>query len=170
MKVFSVNLILILMFFGGKVEGQLLDELTKKWENAAAYTLEVAHLMPLENYNFQPAKEVMTFGEQLLHITFNMNWLGNRYLNANLHSIDSFNGITEKDLIIKILDEGFNNALQAMRSLALEELDDEVDFFAGSLTKRQIIHLMHDHLTHHRGQLIIYLRMRGIEPPRYIGW
>lgn len=30
--------------------------------------------------------------------------------------------------------------------------------------------LLFDHVTHHRAQAIMYLRMRGIEPPAYVGW
>jgi len=30
--------------------------------------------------------------------------------------------------------------------------------------------LLNDHQTHHRGQLVVYLRLNGIKPPAYIGW
>lgn len=29
---------------------------------------------------------------------------------------------------------------------------------------------MDNHLAHHRGQMIIYLRLQGIKPPAYTGW
>lgn len=41
---------------------------------------------------------------------------------------------------------------------------------AGPLTRRQILILMHDHQAHHIGQLIVYLRLKGIKPPGYVGW
>jgi len=50
------------------------------------------------------------------------------------------------------------------------QLDEKVKFFAGPMTRRQILILMHDHQTHHLGQLIVYLRLKGIKPPDYIGW
>ena len=53
--------------------------------------------------------------------------------------------------------------------IAIEELS-KVDFFAGPKTRSQIIQLVDDHHTHHRAQLIIYLRLLGIKPPRYVGW
>lgn len=106
----------------------------------------------------------------MLHMTANMNWLGNRYLNAKPHSVVELDSVNGKENIMTVLNEGFENALLAFKNISMEELDDEVEFFAGPMTKRQIIHLMNDHLTHHRGQLIIYLRMKGIKPPRYVGW
>ncbi len=38
------------------------------------------------------------------------------------------------------------------------------------MTERQIINLMNDHLTHHRAQAIVYLRLNGVMPPKYVGW
>jgi uncharacterized damage-inducible protein DinB len=40
----------------------------------------------------------------------------------------------------------------------------------GSSTKNRILNLMDNHLAHHRGQMIVYLRLKGIEPPSYVGW
>ncbi len=148
----------------------LVQELTQKWQNAAEYTLELAESMPAELYDYRPCPECMTFSEQLLHMTHNMNWLGKRYLNADPHSAEDLEIGQPKDITIEWLTEGFDNALNAFRSISPEELDDEVEFFAGPMTKRQIMHLMHDHLTHHRGQLVVYLRLNGITPPRYRGW
>ncbi|MGX5688737.1 DinB family protein [Arcticibacter tournemirensis] len=41
-----------------------------------------------------------------------------------------------------------------------DQLDEQVKFFAGPMTRRQILILMHDHKTHHLGQLIVYLRLK----------
>lgn len=38
------------------------------------------------------------------------------------------------------------------------------------MTRRQILLLLHDHQTHHIGQVIVYLRLKGIKPPAYVGW
>ncbi|WP_374662973.1 DinB family protein [Parasegetibacter sp. NRK P23] len=38
------------------------------------------------------------------------------------------------------------------------------------MSKLQIINLLSDHQTHHRGQLLVYLRLCGLTPPKYVGW
>ncbi len=38
------------------------------------------------------------------------------------------------------------------------------------MNKLQINNPMQDHQTHHRAQLLNYLRLNGIKPPAYIGW
>jgi|GEM_PF-342448 len=151
-------------------QSPLQAELHTKWQNGAEYTLEIARMMPAEEYDFRPVEETMTFGEQLLHITANMDWLGSTHLDAKPHSMLLRDTIYEKEELILIMKEGFENAAAVIKSLPEEELDEVVEFFAGPMTKRQIIHLMHDHHTHHRGQLIIYLRLNGLQPPRYSGW
>ena len=167
-------LLSLILFAGGfsclNSQEALISELTQKWQNAAEYTLELAESMPADLYDYRPCPECMTFSEQLLHMTHNMNWLGKRYLNAEPHSMTDFEEITEKEETIEILEEGLENAREAMGNITVEELDETVDFFAGPMTNRQIMHLMHDHLTHHRGQLVVYLRLNGITPPRYRGW
>jgi len=37
-------------------------------------------------------------------------------------------------------------------------------------SKKIILMLMRDHMTHHRGMLVIYLRENGIKPAGYKGW
>lgn len=41
---------------------------------------------------------------------------------------------------------------------------------AGRMSKLQFINLLNDHQTHHRGQMMVYLRLNGIQPPEYMGW
>nr|WP_262481137.1 DinB family protein [Algibacter pectinivorans] len=43
-----------------------------------------------------------------------------------------------------------------------------MDYFGADRTKRQILLLLADHITHHRGQMLVYMRLKGIKPPRYV--
>jgi len=112
----------------------------------------------------------MSFRDQVLHITQNMYWLSSTYLNG-------------ENVGLKIKDEGQSNqeikaqyleigkyTLGVIRNLKENELTERVPFFAGNLTRWQIFELMHDHHTHHRGQIIVYLRLNGFKPPKYVGW
>lgn len=50
------------------------------------------------------------------------------------------------------------------------DLTTKVDFFARPKTKLQILNLMQDHVTHHRAQILVYLNLNEIKPPKYVGW
>jgi len=66
--------------------------------------------------------------------------------------------------------DAYDIGLRAQGAVATAQLDRQVKFFAGPMTIRQILLLLHDHQSHHLGQVIVYLRLKGIKPPDYVGW
>lgn len=174
------SFILITVFFCNLSLGaaaQSIDSLFvraaySKLQSAREYTLQVAEAMPAQDYSFKPDADVMTFGEQLLHLSQNLGWLSSYYLNNKEQNPVSKSDIKlqEKDSILSVVNKTYDYALEAMKNFPSDRLNDRVTFFAGPMSKLQIINLMNDHQTHHRGQLIVYLRMKGIRPPAYVGW
>lgn len=143
-----------------------------KLERARDYTLEVARLMPAEKYSFRPTPEEMSFAEQVVHLAANLGWLSSSYLRQgeeNPVSKEDFQQ-WEKEAVLAVVEKTYRYALDALRSLPSQRLDDSVEFFAGPMQTIQIVNLMNDHQTHHRAQLVVYLRLNGIKPPRYVGW
>lgn len=166
--------LLFLNFQAINTSAQTVDSLSvqleRKWVNAKVYTLKMADLMPEEFYDFKPSPEEMSFGEQLLHISNNIIALSSNYLSVKsdleLKNISS----SDKTAIMKTVGNAFDIGRSAHQQVEAKHLDDMVKFFAGPLSKRQILLLLHDHQTHHVGQLIVYLRLKGIKPPAYVGW
>lgn len=147
-----------------------IEESLEKWENSKEYTIEVAEAMPEEAYDYKPTEDQMSFKEQLLHMMGNINWLSITYLPGESAGFDLKSTEYSKQEIIGMLRKTYEMAGKAIEKMDVEQLDEKVEFFAGPKTKRQIMTLLNDHSTHHRGQIIIYLRMKGINPPRYRGW
>ena len=132
--------------------------------------MKLAALMPEDGYDFKASPEEMTFREQLLHIADNINWLSSSYLLVDGSAKSASGGKLTKEEVLKKLGEAYDLGLKAHMKINAGQLDEKVKFFAGPMTRRQILILMHDHQTHHLGQLIVYLRLKGIKPPDYIGW
>lgn len=145
-------------------------EYLKKWQNSAQYTIELAESMPADKYDFKPSDDVRSFREQVVHTMNNMVWLSSSYLTDAKFAGDLKRKDLSKEEIIKLLRQATIFAENAVKNLEAKDLEVTVDFFAGPMTKRQILALMSDHMTHHRGQIIVYARMNGIKPPRYRGW
>jgi uncharacterized damage-inducible protein DinB len=156
--------------FPAAAQEALLQEFAQKWGNAAEYTLAVARGMPASAYGFAPTEEQMTFSGQVLHIIGNISRLSSAYLGAEALEFDKERQDYTKEDLLYLLQEAFENSSRAIAALQAEDLDETVEFFAGPMTKRQILLLLSDHLTHHRAQLIVYARMKGVKPPRYLGW
>lgn len=148
----------------------VLEDFQKKWKNAATYTLAVADSMPAEKYDYRPTEQEMTFRQQLLHIVGNVMWLSSTYLGGEKFEKDLKSDKYSKAEVIEILQSAFAISSLALQQLKPEQLEEKVEFFAGPMNKRQILTLLNDHHTHHRGQLMVYLRLNGIKPPRYVGW
>ena len=148
-----------------------LSESVLKWERATTYTLEVARAIPASDYGFRPCPEEMTFGQQLDHMAQNMTWLAGDYLAAAKfsHPLAAKKDRTPQETLT-LLTAALAYARDAIAATKPEQLGEKKPFFAGPMSRRQIIALMHDHQTHHRGQLVVYLRLKGIKPPQYRGW
>jgi len=159
-----------LLFAGDPGSENFIKEFEKKWENAKNYTLELVTSMPEEHLDFKPTPEIRSFKEQCAHIVKNMVWLSSSYLSDSSFEEEPDLEKLGKEELLDWMERAFDFAGEIARAVPVKDLETQVDFFAGPMSKRQIMILMNDHVTHHRGQLIIYARLKGIKPPRYRGW
>lgn len=141
--------------------------------NAKAYTLKLAELMPESKFDFKPVSDEMSFKEQLIHIGQNLYWLSGTFISevpdykANKFSEE---GDKTKSQAIEFVSEAYDFAINAINSLDPELMSKEFAFAGKKLHKIQFLNLIQDHQTHHRAQLVVYLRLNQIKPPGYIGW
>lgn len=145
------------------------QEILTKWKNASQYTINMIDSMPAEHFDFRATPDVKMFREQITHMVDNMIWLSTDYLGGEKFEKSE---PKTKEEHIEYMRSACAHAGLVMEAALKDStiLNTQKDFFAGPMTGRQIIRLMHDHVTHHRGQMIIYLRLKGIKPARYFGW
>ncbi|GAB5398422.1 MAG: hypothetical protein Aureis2KO_00070 [Aureisphaera sp.] len=142
----------------------------EKWENSKNYLIGIAEAMPEEAYDFSPTERQMSFKEQLMHIKGNMDWLSTTYFSEETFERKKGELPATKEETVAILKAAFDATAAHVEKASEESLGETVEFFAGPKSKLQILNLLQDHVTHHRGQLIVYLNLKEIEPPRYSGW
>lgn len=150
---------------------QFLDDFRQKWKNAAQYTLEIAELMPEAAYDYQPTMDQMSFREQLLHTLKNAVWLSSSYLGGSAYETSLEPAGRSKAELLELTKATFAYTDEVLEKITPELLEEEVSFFTEQVQRKgQILTLLNDHHTHHRAQLIVYLRLNDIKPPRYRGW
>lgn len=142
----------------------------EKWENSKNYLLKIAEAMPESTYDYKPTEREMSFKEQLLHIKGNMEWLSTSYFTETEYKKNKNDSSKSKAETITELETAFDYVIQIIKKTPDENLKETVEFFAGPKSKLQILNLLQDHVTHHRGQLIVYLNLNEIKPPQYTGW
>lgn len=156
----------------GSYPSNFKEQFLPIWKRAKAYTLETAAAMPDSLYDYRPAETVMTFREQLIHVANNLFSLNARFVQAApIPQTQEASSLTSKESVIAYLESAFDFVGE---SLNMDEsaLNAPAPGFwsPDSADKKTLLLLMRDHMTHHRAQLILYLRLNGIEPPRYRGW
>ncbi len=146
-------------------------EFVEIWERSAEYTIKVAQLMPEEYYNFRPNEETFTFSQQIAHIITNIYWLNSTFILNEVNPIkDSNLEDLSKEELIKYFEDASKYVLKSAEDLSDKQVSTPIIFAGVIMTKKRIFYLMRDHLTHHRAQSIVYLRLNGIQPPKYVGW
>ena len=75
-----------------------------------------------------------------------------------------------KEDVIQFLASAFDYSHKVIGALQENNLYKNFNWGSQKLNKFQFLNLIQDHQSHHVGQLIVYLRLNNIEPPKYIGW
>lgn len=174
MKIFQTIILSLLSFIGFAQSNQMLIEShLVKLRNAKAYTLSIAEKLDADKFDFKPVKEEMSFKEQLVHIGENIYWLSSTYIKEETNPIKTDKiraSEMNKEQVVEFVASAYDYALKAMSELDEKTFSKEFNWNGGKMNKFQYLNLIQDHQSHHVGQLIVYLRLNGITPPKYIGW
>ena len=154
-------------------ENVFIKDYLERLENSKKYLILVAETMPEDKYDFRASPESMTFAENLMHIGYAIDWhsqslLGGResrdWKTDTLFKVSN----KSKEEMIATIDITFDQSINLIKQFDTTQFDDELDYFGLNRTKRQIFLLLSDHITHHRGQMLVYMRLNGLVPPRYV--
>lgn len=132
---------------------QLLDTLYR----AKDYTLAVAEAMPEKDYTFKPKGAGWNFAELLNHIGYGIQWWQTNYLLGKEREWELLVLSDKKKDVLDYLAKVFQDLEEICQTLSLSNETEHMGF-----------HATLDHVTHHRGQAVVYLRCHGTTPPEYI--
>ena len=115
----------------------------------------------------------MSFKEHLIHIGQKLYWLTGTFISeVSDYKANKFpkDGYKTKSQAIEFVSGAYDFAIDAIQSMDSESMSKEFAFAVKKLNKIQFLNLVQDNQTHHRAQLIVYLRLNQLKPPGYIGW
>ena len=125
-------------------------------ENSRNYTLQVAEAMPEKEYQYKPAGAGWNFGELLHHIAYGIQWWQDNYVTGNKSEWNPPPVKNKKQDVVAYL------------TRAYDDLQKTIKQQSNTKEAGQGVHATLDHITHHRGQAVVYLRTNGVEPPEYV--
>lgn len=146
-----------------------MEEFMMKWENSKQFTLAVVDKMPDELQNYKPHETAMSFSEQLSHLSSTIVSISKRFLAGQDPSFDLAVKPANNEALKAYVTACYDYGAATFSNLSEAQLAEKVEIFGNDASRRQIIRLLDDHCTHHRGAAISYIRANGIEPPRFNG-
>ena len=150
-----------------------INDYLERLENSRKYIVLVAETMPENKYSFKATPESLSFAENLLHIGYAMDWHSQSLLGGRASrdwQTDTIFKVSSKSKaeMIALINSTFDEAIKLITEIDTTQLDDHLDYFGLNRSKRQILMLLADHITHHRAQMLVSMRLNGLTPPRYV--
>ena len=146
---------------------KLRDDFLGHWISTRDYSLEVLDAMPEEHYSFKPTPQQRTFAEQSAHFALANNAYFDRFGKQTKTAKPEQPEVLTKASIRDYVAASFEYVRETLASL------DETDFkrrdysLRAPHTAQDLFLRAYMHTAHHRGQIIVYLRLKGIEPPAW---
>ncbi|MBD1207471.1 MAG: DinB family protein [Ignavibacteria bacterium] len=149
------------------------QEFARAWKRSEDYTLTVFEQMPEEKLLYKYTPESFTFAFQFIHcIIFSANHVAVRLGVPNPYEKrkrDAWDNISKADLS-KELHEFYAWVRKVVNEAPPKTLLEEEKFAGDTIPKWQLLLGLENHIIHHRGQAIVYLRLNGVTPEGYVGW
>ena len=119
------------------------------------YTLAVAEAMPSNLYGFKPTEAIWSFNQLINHIAYGIQWWEDNFIKKTESPWNPPSDKETKEETIKFLQQCYDDLLKTITKNNIN--DERVKGLWATL----------DHITHHRGQAIVHLRLVGMEVPEY---
>lgn len=150
-------------------------DFSEVWKSSLDYTLRLYNQMPEEKFDFKYTPESYSFRTQFVHcLTFNTAQICGRLNIPNPHDEkEKKNGfwksLTKAELETEIKDF-YVWVEKTLFETKPEKLMQLENFAGGKIPGWRLFYALENHIIHHRGQVVCYLRLCGITPIGYIGW
>lgn len=149
----------------------LRQKLKEAWSRSEIMTMTNVKQMPPEFFTFKYTNEAMTFAEQWRHcVVYTCGQIAGRTGLKNPYENVKLPVQMTKDHVIKELEKMYMFVRQSIEGLPDEKLLSPCDFAGDSIPTWRLFYAMENHIIHHRGQCVVYLRLNGVVPKGYYGW
>ena len=154
-----------------KQADQLRKELNAAWQRSEKMTLISMEQMPPGYYKFKYTDEAMTFSEQWRHcVIYTCGQLASRTGITNPYKHVKLPVQMPKEEVIDEIKKMYAFVRQTIKELSGEKLFSNCDFAGDVIPVWRLFYALENHIIHHRGQCVVYLRLKGQVPKGYYGW
>jgi len=148
-----------------QTSGSLVADAKPGWAAISGNIVKAAEKMPEEEYSFRPAPTVRSYGQLIGHI-IDAHYLFCGPLSAESKSPpDAEKKLTSKADLVKTLKESVGYCNAAIERLTDAQAAETVKFFGRDKARLSVLYMNIAHDNEHYGNLVTYLRIKGLVPP-----
>ena len=130
-----------------------------------ANIIRSAEKMPEENYAFKPTPEVRSFGQLIAHVADAQYAFCSPVLGKSNPAPGIEKSKTTKADLVQAVKDAFAYCDAAYDGLTDAQAAELVKFFGGDQAKVTVLAFNTAHNNEHYGNIVTYLRMKGLVPP-----
>lgn len=135
------------------------------WRTVTGYVTRAAEQMPEADYAFRPTASVRTFGEQIGHLAGSQNMFCAMALGEKAPAEDAVErSVTDKAGLVAALKKSTEYCGRAYAQ-ADAALAGNMTVFGDQMSRMAVLSLNAVHNGEHYGNLVTYLRIKGMVPP-----
>ncbi len=150
---------------------RLKQELATAWERSEKMTLTNVDQMPSELFTFKYTDEAMSFSEQWRHcVIYTCGQIAGRTGIENPYENIKLPVQIPKEDVIRELKKMYGFVRTSIQEMPGEKLQTDCDFAGDTIPVWRLFYALENHIVHHRGQCVVYLRLKGVVPQGYYGW
>lgn len=140
-------------------------DLKTRYTQITGVILKSAEKMPEENFSFKPVDTVRTFGQVLGHTADAQYFFCSAAGGTKMAAKGVEKNAKTKEETIAGLKEAFAYCESVLTSMTDDQAKEAVKFFGQNMTKAGVITFNIGHTFEHYGNLVTYMRMKGLVPP-----
>lgn len=138
------------------------------WERAKVYTKEYLDAMPEDGYALKPVPEIRSFAEQMDHIA-DVNFAfaaGASGKKSPMEGSAEKMADQSKASVTKAVMDSYDFVIESLKGMTDADFSKTIKLFGMDMTSGTAFEKAFEHQTHHRGQTTVYIRMKGVKPPK----
>ncbi|WP_420130598.1 DinB family protein [Longimicrobium sp.] len=130
----------------------------------AAWVLAAAEQMPEADYGFKPTPEIRSFGQVVGHVVNAQYMFCSAIKGEASPSQQNWEQVTEKAALVEAL-RASTAYCDAAYDLSDEAAMQSMTFFGRPMTKLGVLTMNAAHDFEHYGNIVTYMRLKGMTPP-----
>jgi len=150
----------------GTAADPFVEQLQQQWKATRSQVTQIVEAVPEGKYDYKPTPEVRSFRELLQHIV-GENYMFMGFVVGEQHDRNQFDKLTTRSELLKALSESYDYGDKVLAGMDEPKLKETVTVFGRRQMSRfgVIVANIKDNHEHY-GNLVTYLRLSGIVPPR----